>query len=119
MQGCTLNIDTGKVKHVMDKPQVCLCFHTESSEPDKTRRKAPKLQLVLCIYKYVLTRGHHDASKNFLGIYATAAVFLFPFSLFRFWFICFIALMVRKLESGNITVHINTLYFPLRVLMTE
>lgn len=78
MQGCTLNIDTGKVKHVMDKPQECLCFHTESSEPDKTRRKAPKLQLVLCIYKYVLTRGHHDASKNFLGIYATAAVFLFP-----------------------------------------
>ena len=78
MQGCTLNIDTGKVKHVMDKPQVCLCFHTKSSEPDKTRRKAPKLQLVLCIYNYVLTRGHHDASKNFLGIYATAAVFLFP-----------------------------------------
>lgn len=53
MQGRTLNIDTGKVKHVTDKPQVCLCFHTESLEPDKTEREAPKLQLILCSYKYV------------------------------------------------------------------
>ena len=53
MQGCTLNIDTGKVKHVTDKPQVCLCFHTESLEPDKTEREAPKLQLILCSYKHV------------------------------------------------------------------